>query len=39
MDALRMSHMVNLIVYVFGGVVLTFIPEPLQSALRIVVFR
>lgn len=39
MDALRMSRMVNLLVYMFGGVVLTFIPEPLQSALRIVVFR
>jgi len=39
MDALRMSRMVNLVIYVFGGVVLTFIPEPLQSALRVVVFR
>jgi len=39
MDALRMSNVVNGMVYVFGGVVLTFIPDPLQSALRIVIFR
>jgi membrane protein required for colicin V production len=38
-DMLRASSMVNLSVYVFGGVVLTFVPEPLQHALRIVVFR
>lgn len=39
MDALRVSNMVNAIVYVFGGVVITFIPDPLQSALRMVIFR
>jgi membrane protein required for colicin V production len=38
-DMLRASSMVNICVYVFGGVVLMFVPEPLQQALRIVVFR
>jgi membrane protein required for colicin V production len=38
-DMLRASGMVNLSVYMFGGVVLMFVPEPLQTALRIVVFR
>jgi membrane protein required for colicin V production len=38
-DMLRESSMVNLCVYMFGGVVLMFVPEPLQQALRIVVFR
>ena len=38
-DMLRVSSMVSLSVYVFGGVVLTFVLEPLQHALRIVVFR
>jgi membrane protein required for colicin V production len=38
-DMLRASSMVNMCVYVFGGVVLMFVPEPLQQALRIVVFR
>ena len=39
MDALRSSRIVQTIVYVFGGVVVSFIPEPLQSSLRIVIFR
>jgi len=38
-DTLRASTAVNLIVYLFGGTVLPVIPEPLQSAVRIVVFR
>ena len=38
-DMLRASDMVNLCVYMFGGVVLMFVPEPLQTALRIVGFR
>lgn len=38
-DALRASTAVNLIVYLFGGMVLPAIPEPLQSAVRMVVFR
>lgn len=38
-DTLRASTAVNLIVYLFGGVVLPVIPEPLQSSVRIVVFR
>jgi membrane protein required for colicin V production len=38
-DALRASTAVNLIVYLFGGMVLPVIPEPLQSAVRIVIFR
>jgi membrane protein required for colicin V production len=38
-DMLRASSVVNLSVYMFGGVVLTFVLEPLQQALRIVVFR
>lgn len=38
-DALRSSIAVNTLVYVFGGVVLPFVPEPLQSSLSIVVYR
>lgn len=38
-DMLRASSMVSLNVYMFGGVVLLFVLEPLQTALRIVVFR
>jgi uncharacterized membrane protein required for colicin V production len=38
-DTLRVSMAVNTLVYVFGGVVLPFIPEPLQSSLSIVVYR
>jgi len=38
-DTLRASTAVNLIVYLFGGMVLPVIPEPLQSSVRIVVFR
>ena len=38
-EAMRTSLAVNTLVYVFGGVVLPFVPEPLQSSLAIVVFR
>jgi membrane protein required for colicin V production len=38
-DALRASTAVNLIVYLFGGMVLPVIPEPLQGAVRMVIFR
>lgn len=38
-DTLRASTAVNLIVYLFGGMVLPVIPEPLQSSVRMVVFR
>lgn len=38
-DLLRASRMVSVSVYTFGGVVLMFVPEPLQHALRIVMFR
>jgi membrane protein required for colicin V production len=38
-DALRASTAVNLVVYLFGGVVLPVIPDPLQSAVRMVIFR
>ncbi|MFZ9857834.1 MAG: CvpA family protein [Roseiflexaceae bacterium] len=38
-DSLRASTAVNLIVYLFGGMVLPVIPEPLQSAVRMVIFR
>lgn len=38
-NELRASTAVNLIVYLFGGMVLPVIPEPLQSAVRMVIFR
>ncbi|MFM2308854.1 MAG: hypothetical protein RLY87_975 [Chloroflexota bacterium] len=38
-DMLVQSSGVKILIYFFGGAVLSFIPEPLQSALRVVVYR
>ena len=38
-DVLTASSGVKILIYYFGGAVLSFIPEPLQSALRVVVYR
>jgi hypothetical protein len=38
-DVLTGSSGVKILIYYFGGAVLSFIPEPLQSALRVVVYR
>jgi uncharacterized membrane protein required for colicin V production len=38
-DMLVHSSGVKVLIYFFGGAVLSFIPEPLQSTLRVVVYR
>ena len=38
-EVLTGSSGVKILIYFFGGAVLSFIPEPLQSALRVVVYR
>ena len=38
-SVLVQSSGVKVLIYFFGGAVLSFIPEPLQSALRVVVYR
>ncbi len=38
-DVLVGSSGVKILIYFFGGAVLSFIPEPLQTALRVMVYR